>query len=446
MDGGPDFRQASIRIGGTLYRGDVEIHVDAASWYGHRHDTDPHYNGVILHVALKADTREARTSSNRSIPLLLLSDVPGFPHLRRRPSADGRGGSPGRNGLPCRGWSSSLRPEILRGWVRRLSRERLKGKIMRFNARLHALALESQAARYGNAGAPLTWKELAVREIWDQLLFEAVAECLGYGKNRRPMVELARALRLSILRTRGLGNRHAMEALLLGAAGLLPGPGELPLKEARAYVKSLRREWGEFKKGYRGPILHEAEWLFFRLRPANFPTARLAALAALLPSLPGEGFWKVVQLMRQESAGPGELQRRLLDILVCHPDGFWRTHLHLRAAGPGGAPEPGLFDPHPMGAALGRERALDIIVNALIPLLLLYARLFEDSLVSRRALRLYGRLPLLLENSVTARMRSSLPSIPVLRALDQQGMLQLYHAYCARGRCSACAIGSGEHV
>ena len=54
-DGGPDFKDARIRINQITYCGDVELHCDAASWRSHNHDTDAHYNKVILHVVMTAD-------------------------------------------------------------------------------------------------------------------------------------------------------------------------------------------------------------------------------------------------------------------------------------------------------------------------------------------------------------------------------------------------------
>jgi hypothetical protein len=219
-DSGPDFLRASIRVGGTLYSGDVEIHIDAASWYGHGHHTDPHYNRVILHVALKSGSTEepARTRSNRRIPLLVLSDLPGFPHLGPRRLTTGTGWAM----LPCRRWNAALPRGNIGWWIRRLSRERLSEKTARFSARLNELADEQQPGRYGRDDLERTWRELAVKGAWDQLLYEGIMECLGYSKNRRPMLRLARGMRLEVLRRAGLDNRHAMESMLLGAAGLLP--------------------------------------------------------------------------------------------------------------------------------------------------------------------------------------------------------------------------------
>src|SRR6202451_1804050 len=52
---GPDFSNASIRIGAVRYHGSVELHVKAADWYRHAHDGDLHYRKVVLHVVWEND-------------------------------------------------------------------------------------------------------------------------------------------------------------------------------------------------------------------------------------------------------------------------------------------------------------------------------------------------------------------------------------------------------
>ena len=52
---GPDFFNAKLRIDGTLWVGNVEIHERSADWVLHQHDQDPAYNNVVLHVASVID-------------------------------------------------------------------------------------------------------------------------------------------------------------------------------------------------------------------------------------------------------------------------------------------------------------------------------------------------------------------------------------------------------
>lgn len=50
--GGPDFRHARIAISGQVLEGDIEIHFREREWHDHRHDTNPEFANVILHVVL----------------------------------------------------------------------------------------------------------------------------------------------------------------------------------------------------------------------------------------------------------------------------------------------------------------------------------------------------------------------------------------------------------
>lgn len=67
-DAGPDFLGARLRIGNLRWTGAVELHTHAMEWYRHRHQLDPNYNQVILHVvwegrqpAMRCDGTEADT-------------------------------------------------------------------------------------------------------------------------------------------------------------------------------------------------------------------------------------------------------------------------------------------------------------------------------------------------------------------------------------------------
>ena len=58
---GPDFFNAKVRINGTLWVGNVELHTKASEWFAHHHDRDTAYNNVVLHVVEEEDNCQAIT-------------------------------------------------------------------------------------------------------------------------------------------------------------------------------------------------------------------------------------------------------------------------------------------------------------------------------------------------------------------------------------------------
>src|SRR4051812_26248351 len=72
-DSGPDFHNARIKIGETVWAGNVEVHLSASDWQKHGHTTDNAYDNVILHVVYINDLPLV-LSNGRKIPTLQLQD------------------------------------------------------------------------------------------------------------------------------------------------------------------------------------------------------------------------------------------------------------------------------------------------------------------------------------------------------------------------------------
>ena len=68
---GPDFFNAKVKIGGTLWVGNVEIHLRSSDWYRHGHDKDQRYNNVVLHVVDTADM-DVKTQDGNYLPQMEL--------------------------------------------------------------------------------------------------------------------------------------------------------------------------------------------------------------------------------------------------------------------------------------------------------------------------------------------------------------------------------------
>lgn len=56
---GPDFRDAILELEGHRVHGDVEIHFHEKDWKLHGHDSNPNFDGVVLHVVLFPDRKGA---------------------------------------------------------------------------------------------------------------------------------------------------------------------------------------------------------------------------------------------------------------------------------------------------------------------------------------------------------------------------------------------------
>ncbi len=73
---GPDFLNARFRFDGEPVAGDVEVHFHLRDWRLHRHDQDPGFNRVVLHVVLFPGAQLVQTQHGSFPEALVL-----LPHL-----------------------------------------------------------------------------------------------------------------------------------------------------------------------------------------------------------------------------------------------------------------------------------------------------------------------------------------------------------------------------
>lgn len=310
-DTGADFSMAHLRIGEINLVGDVEVHVTSQGWTRHRHDANPRYNTVILHVVLHADLPPGQLMRQDGTPL---EEVELAPHLEGRLAdhlMDFFLHNPSR--LPC-GWAQErIPPELWRETLTEQARQRLRVRAER-----------------------LTSEE----DLW-----QAVAGAAGAGPNASPMRELAQRVPLALLRS--LPDAPTREAVLFLAAGWLTDP-QRPLD---AYGEELLRRCS--------PLIPHVEtlsplvWQLGRLRPANSPELRVAQLVSLFE--PGGLFYaNAFAALRRALAHPAPL-KALSAYTQWTAWPYWSTHYGL------GKPS----REHP--STLGRERQIGLIVNALLP-------------------------------------------------------------------------------
>jgi len=398
-DSGPDFCDALIAIEGKLLRGDIELHVAPQEWQAHGHHKDPSYNGVILHVVMWGGQEDSLLHNGERVPILALSPylIGSLEELRRAVQLSLSPDEPCYKALEQRGqaWVADL--------LDKAGEERFYSKVERFKTRL------------------------ATREA-GQVLYEGLMRALGYAKNKKPFEELAQSLPLSVLRgfdTRG--DIGQIQALMLGTAGLLPGQRGKRNGDAGEWVGRLEQIWSSF--GIK-ETMNGLDWRFFRVRPGNFPTRRIAAASYLLSSYGGGLLEDMLSLVSQSPLS--KIQKELERSLVVRVGGYWASHFDFGIEA--------RWNP----SLLGRGRAREIVVNILLPFFFAWAEKFSQPWLRDRAVELYRNHPQLGENWVTRYMEGRIFGEYELKANSacrQQGLIHLYKTFCVERRCRECPLG-----
>lgn len=373
---GPDFFNARIRLGDTLWAGNVEIHLKASDWLAHRHDTDPAFDNVILHVVLDEDQRLEKFPClvlRPRIPPALLERYLRLEHERAW--------------APCEKSYAAV-PEIIRlNWLDRLLVERLEEKT---GAVAHAVE--------------------AAGQHWEEAFYRALARNFGLKLNAEPFGALACNLRLQIL-SKHRNNLFQLEALLFGQAGLLDAD------TADDYPRALAKEYRFLQQKYQLVPLPPGQWKFFRLRPAGFPTVRLAQFAALLHQS-AQLFSRVL-----EARNTAETEQ----IFQAGVSDYWLTHFR--------------FDKSSVRRAkpLSGEFVHLLLINTVAPFLFHYGRAKGRANFQDRALQLLEDLPPEANTVVDAWAARGQDA---RTAAQTQALLHLKSHYCDAKRCLECAIGN----
>jgi len=461
-DGGPDFRNAKIKIGDTTYTGDIELHQSLDEWEEHAHQLDAKYNSVILHVVFQGNPKSVSlTKSKRAIPVLILEPYLSDAHRLSWQQMMLNERAERLSTIKCYGANKNVEASVIKKWIEKLAVERMELKVRRFEERLKELidtqrpVLKEPPARYDDIPFGLnpedlpppdpkyTQKDFSKKTLWEQLLYEGVMEALGYSKNQQPFLKLAKNLTLQYFKdATSASDDEAFllyEAMLFGAAGLLPPTSEMKDAESKVRVHQLRQLWKDCSKNYRGELINEGEWQFFRLRPENFPTVRLAGAARLIHRFTTTNFFKtIIQATKHKERLPAAAEQAndsaqtILNMFIVDADDFWSTHYRFgERAGT------------TLRALVGKSRATDIVINVVVPLCLLYARIFREKDVRWGTIDLLAHLSPLSSNTITRTMEEQLvkKKFKLDSAMLHQGVLQLYKFYCVEERCNECAVG-----
>ena len=385
---GPDFFNAKIRIGSTMWVGNVEIHDKSSDWYQHGHDKDSRYDNVVLHVAAELDT-EVMKSNGEYVPQLQLSvpdDV--LTHYDELQKTD--------EYPPCYKVIPHLSALIIHSWMAALQTERLEQKTEAIRKR----------AELCNGS-------------WEDAYFVTLARNYGFGINGEVFEQWAYNIPLNAV-AHHRDDLFQIEAIFMGQAGLLELDSipEYYQKDALndGYFAKLRNEYQYLAHKFSMKPIDFKLWRFLRLRPQNFPHIRISQLA---------------NLYYQQKAGLSQLMEcetldELKNVLKSQVTPYWETHYTFGSTSP----------KNEKHLSYGSINLL--MINTAIPMLFAYGRHTTKEVLCDWAFDFLEQLKA--ENNHIIRMWQQV-GLPVKTAGDSQALIQLKKEYCDKKECLRCRFG-----
>ncbi|WP_340114489.1 DUF2851 family protein [Maribellus mangrovi] len=380
-DAGPDFFNARIRIDNTIWAGNIEIHQKASDWLKHGHQKDKAYDNVILHVVESPDVEVSRTDGT-PIPALHLQ-------YSEKLANNYRHLLDSKTWIPCEDQFHKIDPVLLQLGFNRLMIERLENKTGEILAKL----------KQNN-------------NDWNETFYQILARTFGFKVNALPFELLAKSLPISIL-GKHKDNLFQLEALLFGNSGLL----NQQLLGDDYYIR-LREEYSFLYKKYGLKAIEGHLWKFLRLRPVNFPTVRIAQLAAIIHGS-DTLFSKILEAKNLQE---------LTDLFRVKASDYWDTHYNFNK-----------LSKRKVSKELGDTSIQIAIINVVIPMLFVYGERQNKPALKNRALELLEQLPAE-KNSIIGKWSEL--GIKARSAFESQALLQLKNNYCEQKKCLNCQIGA----
>jgi hypothetical protein len=377
---GPDFLNARIKIDDTEWAGNIELHIRASDWYRHGHENDPNFRNIILHVVWINDMvifnhvglSLATFCIQPYISQILLSRYASLMHDNAFAK-------------PCYTFLPAMSHLKWQAWKERLVVERLERKAMKIRKYLNE-----------------------VHQDWETITWWLLAANMGLMVNETLFESVARTIPLKIIAIHR-NQIQQLEAILMGQANLLDQVYD------DHYPQMLQKEYRFLNKKYRfeKQVIQPA---FLRMRPASFPTLRLAQLAILIQA--NDHFFDLFK----NSNSVISVQKKLM----VKPNDFWLYHYRFD--------DPGIYQEKRIGISMVNS----IIINTVIPLLFTYGLIMKETSYQERALNW-----LMILGAEKNRITNDWTSYQVFNntAFDSQALLELSNCYCKEKRCLSCAVG-----
>lgn len=380
QDAGADFSNARIRIGDTLWAGNVEIHIKSADWEQHRHHHDASHGNTILHVVYEHDREIFRQDGTSPATLELRKYL--LPEILQRYEVLQHN----LDEIPCSTFLPAVDPAEKTMWLERLAIRRLESKCQPIQ-----VTLEQQVNN------------------WETTFYLHLAQNFGFKTNSVPFEMLARSLPLPVI-AKHRNNRSQLEALVFGQAGFLED------KMPDDYSIELQQEYRFLRHKFSLQPIKKHLWKFMRLRPANFPVIRLSQFASLLYG-PSHLFSKLVATKNS---------REYKNLLHVNALGYWQYHSDFGRT------------TRQLPTALGEQATELLLINTIAPFLFLYGKAKDRPYLQEHAIELLQQLPAE-ENTIIKRWKKQ--GWQPADASQSQAMIELYKHYCAVKNCLSCNIG-----
>ena len=377
---GPDFTQAKIKIGETTWAGNIEVHIESGHWNLHKHTGDPNFENIILHVVWKHNA-DIKDVSGNNLPTLELQGrvskilLEKYRQLMAHPKF-----------IACENQLDQVSELTITHWKHRLVAERLITKSADILDDLH----------HANGH-------------WEEIFWWYIAANFGLKLNSAVFKQVAQTLPVPVL-ARHKSNLLQLEALLFGQAGLLEEEFE------DKYALMLQKEYRFYQKKYSlTPVT--GELFFLRMRPANFPTIRLAQLAVLIAE--SEHLFSRIKAISSVKEVTGMFNLTAND--------YWHYHY--------------VFDKQTdyKEKKLGKQMIENVLINTVVPVLFAYGLHKNDNNYKERAISWLEDLSPE-KNSITKGFENL--NFSNKNAFDSQAFIQLKKEYCDRKFCLQCAIGN----
>lgn len=376
---GPDFFNAQLIIENQKWAGNVEIHLRSSDWYVHKHEQDAAYESVILHVVWEHDSEIFR-KDNGEIPVLELKQYTAAETLEQYQTLMFP-----KSWIYCERQLRLVDDFILQNWLERLFFERLERK-----------------------SKPIETALKETNQDWEAVLFWMLARNFGLNTNGESFFNIAHSIPFAVIRKESFEVEN-LEALLLGCAGLLDGEKE------DQYFHALKSRFAYLCKKYKIEKPSIIPVQFFKHRPDNFPTIRLAQLAGIY----------VLHKHLFSSISNATSLKEIYQFLDVSVSPYWKSHYQFDRESP------------KKSKALSKSFIDLIVINTIVPLGFAYAK-SQGKETAENGIALLQEVAS--ENNAIVTKFGNF-GIEAKNAFHSQSLLQLKSDYCNKGKCLACAIG-----